>query len=41
MGSPFNLKHDVVVSRVFVTREAYTSQDSLFLMNGHKEQVAV
>lgn len=36
-----SLKHDVVVSRVFVTREAYTSQDSPFLMNIRKEQVAV
>ncbi len=36
-----SLKHDVVISRVFVTREAYTSQDSPFLMNVHKEQVAV
>jgi hypothetical protein len=32
---------DVVISRVFVTRAAYTSQDSPFLMNVHKEQVAV
>ena len=36
-----SLKHDVVVSRVFVTREAYTSQNSPFLMNIRKEQVAV
>ena len=41
MGSPSNLKHDVVVPRVFVTREAYTSQNSPFLMNIRKEQVAV
>jgi len=36
-----SLKYDVVISRVFVTRAAYTSQDSPFLMNVHKEQVAV
>jgi len=36
-----SLKHDVVISRVFVTREAYESQDSPFLMNVRKEQVAV
>ena len=36
-----SLKHDVVISRVFVTREAYASQDSPFLMNVRKEQVAV
>jgi predicted nucleotidyltransferase len=36
-----SLKHDVVISRVFVTRAAYTAQDSPFLMNVHKEQVAV
>jgi predicted nucleotidyltransferase len=36
-----SLKHDVVVSRVFVTREAYASQDIPFLMNVRKEQVAV
>jgi len=34
-----SLKHDVVISRVFVTREAYASQDSPFLMNVRKEQV--
>ena len=36
-----SLEHDIVISRVFVTREAYTSQDSPFLMNVRKEQVAV
>jgi uncharacterized protein len=36
-----SLKHDVVISRVFVTRDAYTSADSPFLMNVRKEQVAV
>jgi len=36
-----SLKYDVVISRVFVTREAYASQDSPFLMNVRKEQVAV
>ena len=36
-----SLAYDVVISRVFVTREAYSSQDSPFLMNVRKEQVAV
>lgn len=36
-----SLAHDVVISRVFVTREAYASQDSPFLMNVRKEQVAI
>ena len=36
-----SLKYDVVISRVFVTRKAYVSQDSPFLMNIRKEQVAV
>jgi predicted nucleotidyltransferase len=36
-----SLEHDVVISRVFVTREAYASPNSPFLMNVHKEQVAV
>jgi len=36
-----SLEHDVVISRVFVTREAYASQNSPFLMNVRKEQVAV
>jgi predicted nucleotidyltransferase len=36
-----SLTHDVVISRVFVTRDAYTSEDSPFLMNVRKEQVAV
>lgn len=36
-----SLKHDVVISRVFVTCEAYAYQDSPFLMNVHKENVPV
>jgi predicted nucleotidyltransferase len=36
-----SLRHDVVISRVFVTRDAYISADSPFLMNVRKEQVAV
>jgi predicted nucleotidyltransferase len=36
-----SLQHDVVISRVFFTREAYASQDSPFLMNVRKEQVSV
>jgi len=36
-----SLKYDVVISRVFVTRKAYVSQDSPFLMNVRKEQVVV
>ena len=36
-----SLAHDVVISRVFVTRDAFTSQDSPFLMNVRKEQVTV
>jgi len=36
-----SLAHDVVISRVFVTLEAYSSQESPFLMNVRKEQVAV
>jgi len=36
-----SLTHDVVISRVFVTRDAYTSEDSPFLMNVRKEQVTV
>lgn len=36
-----SLKYDVVISRVFVTREAYESHQSPFLMNVHKEQLAI
>ena len=36
-----SLEHDVVISRVFVTRDAYASQDTPFLMNVHKEHVTV
>ncbi|HWR92724.1 MAG TPA: nucleotidyltransferase domain-containing protein [Desulfobacterales bacterium] len=36
-----SLEHDIVISRVFVTREAYASHNSPFLMNVRKEQVAV
>ncbi len=36
-----SLKHGVVISRFFVTRDAYATQDSQFLMNVRKEQVAV
>jgi predicted nucleotidyltransferase len=36
-----SLKHDIVISRVFVTHDAYTSEDSPFLMNVRKEQVTV
>ena len=36
-----SLKYDIVISRVFVTREAYESRSSPFLMNVHKEQLAI
>ena len=36
-----SLKYDIVISRVFVTREDYNSQSSPFLMNVHKEQLAI
>lgn len=36
-----SLKYDIVISRVFVTREAYEAQGSPFLMNVHKEQLAI
>jgi len=39
--SEISLKYDVVISRVFVTRAAYVAQATPFLMNVHKEQVAV
>jgi predicted nucleotidyltransferase len=39
--SEISLKYDVVISRVFVTRDPYIAQATPFLMNIHKEQVAV
>ncbi len=36
-----SLKHDVVISRSFVTSDAYKSLRSPFLMNVHKEQIAL
>jgi predicted nucleotidyltransferase len=36
-----SLKYDVVISRVFATREVYESRCSPFLMNVHKEQLAI
>lgn len=36
-----SLKYDVVISRVFVTGEAYESHQSPFLMNVHQEQLAI
>jgi len=36
-----SLKYDVVISRVFVTRDVYESRCSPFLMNVHKEQLAI
>ena len=36
-----SLKYDVVISRVFVERGVYESLCSPFLMNVHKEQVAI
>ena len=36
-----SLKYDVVISRVFVTRDVYESRRSPFLMNVHKEQLAI
>ena len=36
-----SLKYDVVISRVFVTRKVYESRCSPFLMNVHKEQLAI
>jgi len=36
-----SLKYDIVISRVFVTREVYESRSSPFLMNVHKEQLAI
>jgi predicted nucleotidyltransferase len=36
-----SLKYDIVLSRVFVTREAYELRSSPFLMNIHNEQLAI
>lgn len=36
-----SLKHDVVISRTFATRDAFRSKRSPFLMNVHKEMIAV
>ena len=36
-----SLKHDVVISRTFVTREAYNTRRSPFMMNVHKDQLAI
>lgn len=36
-----SLMHDIVISRAFVTHEAYKSRRSPFLMNVHKEQIAI
>ena len=36
-----SLKYDVVISRVFVGREAYESRCSPFLMNVYKEQLVI
>jgi predicted nucleotidyltransferase len=36
-----SLKYDVVISRTFVTSDVYKSKGSPFLMNVHKEQLAL
>jgi len=36
-----SLKYDVVISRAFVCREHYESRRTPFLMNVHKEQIAI
>jgi predicted nucleotidyltransferase len=36
-----SLKYDVVISRVFVTREDFESRCSPFLMNVHKEELVI
>ena len=36
-----SLKYDVVISRAFVCREDYESRRTPFLMNVHKEQIAI
>ena len=36
-----SLKYDVVISRAFICREDYESRQTPFLMNVHKEQIAI
>jgi predicted nucleotidyltransferase len=36
-----SLKYDVVLSRVFISRKDYETRRTPFLMNVHKEQIAV
>jgi predicted nucleotidyltransferase len=36
-----SLKYDIVISRAFVNREDYDSGRSPFLMNVHREQLAI
>jgi predicted nucleotidyltransferase len=36
-----SLKYDIVISRAFVNREDYDSGRSSFLMNVHREQLAI
>lgn len=36
-----SLKYDVVISRAFICREDYESRRTPFLMNVHKEQIAI
>jgi predicted nucleotidyltransferase len=36
-----SLEHDVVISRTFVTSDTYSSSRSPFMMNVHKEQLAL
>ena len=36
-----SLKHDVVISRTFITSEAYQSKRSPFLMNVRRDQLAI
>ena len=36
-----SLKHDVVISRTFITRKAYNTKRTPFLMNVHKDQLAI
>jgi predicted nucleotidyltransferase len=36
-----SLKHDIVISRTFVTSDAYAAGQSPFLMNVQKEQLAL
>ena len=41
LGAAISLAHDVVISRVFVTRKDYESRSTPFLMNVRKEGVPV